>query len=90
VLSVRRVHGLRPAVTAYTIDSSALRIAKGPPFTREVFSEVALAPQDVLPLPRTARPQLAREFGVTRLALLGSHVLVEVDPSIPPVLSMRV
>jgi uncharacterized protein len=50
--------------------------------------------QDVLALLRAARPQLAREFGVTRLALFGSYargdqredsdidVLVEVDPSI--------
>lgn len=50
--------------------------------------------QDVLDRLRAARPQLAREFGVTRLALFGSYargdqredsdvdVLVEVDPSI--------
>jgi len=50
--------------------------------------------QDVLDLLRAARPQLAREFGITRLALFGSYargdqredsdvdVLVEVDPSI--------
>jgi predicted nucleotidyltransferase len=50
--------------------------------------------QDVLALLRAAWPQLAREFGVTRLALFGSYargdqredsdvgVLVEVDPSI--------
>ena len=50
--------------------------------------------QDVLDLLRAARPQIAREFGITRLALFGSYargdqredsdvdVLVEVDPSI--------
>ena len=50
--------------------------------------------QDVLDRLRSARPELAREFGVTRLALFGSYargdqredsdvdVLVEVDPSI--------
>jgi len=50
--------------------------------------------QDVLDLLRAARPQLAKEFGITRLALFGSYargdqredsdvdVLVEVDPSI--------
>ena len=50
--------------------------------------------QDVLDLLRAARPQLATEFGITRLALFGSYargdqredsdvdVLVEVDPSI--------
>ena len=50
--------------------------------------------QDVLGLLRAARPQLAREFGITRLALFGSYargdqredsdvdVLVEVDASI--------
>ena len=50
--------------------------------------------QDILDLLCSARPQLAREFGVTRLALFGSYargdqrddsdvdVLVEVDPSI--------
>ena len=49
---------------------------------------------DILEVLRNARPQLAREFGVTRLALFGSYsrgeqredsdvdVLVEVDPSI--------
>ena len=50
--------------------------------------------QDVIDLLRAARPQLATEFGITRLALFGSYargdqredsdvdVLVEVDPSI--------
>jgi predicted nucleotidyltransferase len=50
--------------------------------------------QDVLAVLRAARPQLASEFGITRLALFGSYargdqredsdvdVLVEVDPSI--------
>ncbi len=50
--------------------------------------------QDVLDLLRAARPQLAREFGVTRLSLFGSYArgdqhedsdvdgLGEVDPSI--------
>jgi predicted nucleotidyltransferase len=50
--------------------------------------------RDILALLQAARPQLAREFGVTRLALFGSYargdqredsdvdVLVEVDPSI--------
>lgn len=50
--------------------------------------------QDVVDLLRAARPQLAKEFGITRLALFGSYarghqredsdvdILVEVDPSI--------
>jgi predicted nucleotidyltransferase len=50
--------------------------------------------QDVLDLLRAVRPQLAREFGITRLAIFGSYargdqredsdvdVLVEIDPSI--------
>lgn len=50
--------------------------------------------QDVLDVLQAARPQLASEFGITRLALFGSYardeqrensdvdVLVEVDPAI--------
>lgn len=50
--------------------------------------------REIVELLRRAQPQLAREFGVTRLALFGSYargeqredsdvdVLVEVDPSI--------
>ena len=57
-------------------------------------SNIVKTTQDVLDVLRAARPQLAREFGITRLALFGSYargeqhedsdvdVLVEVDPSI--------
>jgi predicted nucleotidyltransferase len=50
--------------------------------------------QEILDIMRRARPELAREFGVTRLALFGSYargdaidgsdvdVLVEVSPSL--------
>ncbi|MCK4303044.1 MAG: nucleotidyltransferase family protein [Candidatus Eisenbacteria sp.] len=50
--------------------------------------------QEIVEILRQARPQLAREFGVRRLALFGSYargdqredsdvdILVEVDPSI--------
>ena len=59
-----------------------------------VSAGIVTTTQDVLDLLRAARPQLAREFGITRLALFGSYargeqredsdvdVLVEVDPSI--------
>ena len=57
-------------------------------------SSIVKSTQDVLDVLRAARPLLAREFGITRLALFGSYargeqredsdvdVLVEVDPSI--------
>ena len=57
-------------------------------------SSVVKTTQDILDALRAARPQLAREFGITRLALFGSYargeqredsdvdVLVEVDPTI--------